>query len=95
MLEGWQAYHALTYEDKWKKDVDKVWSNYKSAWKSEHPDKKPPKNRFQILIEFIKEKYAEETTKMKERCEEYRKKDHEEKLEASKIESTTNTKYQS
>ena len=34
---------------------------------------KAPKNRFQVMVEFMKEKYTEETTKMKEHCETYQK----------------------
>jgi hypothetical protein len=46
-LQPWQAYHALTYESKWKPHIDTAWTNYKKAWADEHPDKKtPPKNQF-------------------------------------------------
>ena len=72
MLQPWQAYHALTYETRWKSDVNTVWSNYKSNWAAENPKEKPPKNRFQIMIEFMKEKFEAETEEMKTRCEEYR-----------------------
>ena len=74
MLHAWQAYHAITYEKQWKGEVDKVWAQYKAQWVSEHTDtKKPEKTRFQIMCEFMKEKYEEQTEEMKERCEEYRK----------------------
>jgi hypothetical protein len=49
-----------------------VWANYKSNWAAENPNEKPPKTRFQIMIEFIKEKFEAETEEMKTRCEEYR-----------------------
>jgi len=49
------------------------WEQYKAQWESEHPDDKPEKTRFQIMCEFMKEKYENETEEMKERCEEYRK----------------------
>src|SRR5271168_4643998 len=68
-----QAYQALTYEEKWKSHVDKEWEAYKTEWEVEHPDeKRPPKNRFQIMVEFMKDKYKNETDEMKARCEEYR-----------------------
>jgi len=71
-LQLWQAYHALTYESRWKPDVDTAWSEYKDAWEAEHPNEKPPKNRFQIMIEFMKQKFETEPEDMKIRCEEYR-----------------------
>ena len=73
MLQPWQAYHALTYTSKWKADIDEKWEIYCKEWVSEHPNSKPPKTRFQIMAEFMKEKYAEETPAMKAECEEYRK----------------------
>jgi len=53
--------------------VDEEWVKYKKEWALEHPNEKPPKTRFTIMIEFIKEKFADETDEMKERCEELRK----------------------
>jgi hypothetical protein len=71
-LQAWQAYQALTYESKWKPFVDEEWDRYKNEWASENPDEKPLKTRFTIMIEFMKEKFANETDEMKERCEELR-----------------------
>jgi hypothetical protein len=71
MLQGWQAYQALTYGQKWKTHVDKEWKIYKTEWEEEHPNEKPPKMRLQIMTEFIKEKYQNETDEMKKRCEQY------------------------
>ena len=73
MLQPWQAYHALTYKSKWKIVIDEKWDTYRTEWLSEHPNSKPPKTRLQIMAEFMKEKYAEETPAMKAECEEYRK----------------------
>jgi hypothetical protein len=73
VLQAWQAYQALTYESRWKPLVDEEWVKYKKEWALEHPNEKPPKTRFTIMIEFIKEKFADETDEMKERCEELRK----------------------
>jgi hypothetical protein len=72
MLQSWQAYHALTYDSQWKPDIDKEWVRYKTEWESENPTEKPPKNRFTIMVEFMKEKFKDETEEMKLRCEEYR-----------------------
>ena len=71
MLQSWQAYHALTYQTKWKSFVQERWSAYQTEWASEHPDEKPPKGRFQIMVEFMKEKYVGESPEMKAKCEEY------------------------
>ena len=71
-LQPWQAYHALTYESRWKPDVNTTWAEYKAAWAAEHKDEKPPKTRFQVMVDFMKEKFAAETEEMKNRCEEYR-----------------------
>ena len=73
MLQPWQAYHALAYLSKWKVVIDEKWDTYRTEWISDHPDSKPPKSRFQMMVEFMKEKYAEETPEMKAECEEYRK----------------------
>ena len=72
MLQDWQAYQALTYEQQWKPHVDEAWATYKTEWEAEHPNEKPPKKRIQIMVEFMKEKYKNETVEMKARCEEYR-----------------------
>ena len=72
MLQSWQAYQALTYESQWKPHIDKEWAKYKLEWESQNPSVKPPKKRFTIMVEFIKEKFKNETEEMKSRCEEYR-----------------------
>jgi hypothetical protein len=73
MLQSWQAYHALTYKKQWKPVIQEKWSTYHKEWTSEHPNEKPAKTRFQLMVEFMKEKYDQESPEMKERCEEYRK----------------------
>jgi hypothetical protein len=78
MLQGWQAYHALTYESLWKPEIDKNWAEYKSRWESEHPDEKPEKTRFQIMNEFMKEKFAQATPEILQQVEDYRQKVKEE-----------------
>ncbi|KIM35207.1 hypothetical protein M413DRAFT_20789 [Hebeloma cylindrosporum] len=71
-LQPWQAYHALTYESRWKADINTAWTQYKNDWTAAHPNEKLPKNRFQIMIEFMKENFEAETEEMKSQCEEYR-----------------------
>ena len=73
MLHAWQAYQALTYESQWKTEVDKEWREYKTNWESDHPGEDPPKGRFAIMNEFMREKYKNESEEMKERCEKYRR----------------------
>ncbi|EDR04228.1 uncharacterized protein LACBIDRAFT_330706 [Laccaria bicolor S238N-H82] len=54
MLQEWQAYHALTYTKQWKPYVDNEWETYKKEWEAVNPnEKKPPKSRLQIMVEFI------------------------------------------
>ena len=77
-LQGWQAYHALTYESQWKADVDKVWAEYKTKWETEHPDQKIQKTRFEIMNDFMKEKYAQATPEILKQVEDYRQKVKEE-----------------
>ncbi|KIJ91185.1 hypothetical protein K443DRAFT_135548 [Laccaria amethystina LaAM-08-1] len=96
ILQPWQAYQALTYESRWKPEVDAAWSTYKNVWLTEHPEEKPPKNRFQIMIEFIKEKFEKETDEVKSQCEEYRKTRQVEAAtpDPDKPDSVKNTKFQ-
>jgi hypothetical protein len=72
-LQPWQAYHALTYESRWKPHVNQAWIDYKKAWEDEHPDRKPEKTRFQIMVEFVKAKFEEEDEEMKIKCNDYQK----------------------
>jgi len=71
MIHSWQAYHALTYQMKWKPFIQKRWTAYQEEWAIEHPDEKPPKGQFQIMVEFMKEKYTGETAKVRAECKEY------------------------
>ena len=50
-----------------------AWAKYKAeaTWVAEHKDEKPPKTRFQVMVDFMKEKFAAETEEMKNCCEEY------------------------
>jgi hypothetical protein len=94
-LQAWQAYHALTYQSQWKPHIDTAWSEYQEAWTAEHPTEKPEKNRFQIMIEFIKQKYNEESEEMKKKCEEYRDERPEDRDSTPvKLESDINADFQ-
>lgn len=94
MLHGWQAYQALTYESQWKMEVDRVWKDYKNEWESDHPGEDPPKGRFAIMNEFLREKYQNESEEMKARCEEYRKALKEEKMAPSESFQTRNLQFE-
>jgi O6-methylguanine-DNA--protein-cysteine methyltransferase len=97
ILQPWQAYHALTYQSQWKPQVDTAWSEYKETWMAEHgSDEKPEKGRFQIMVEFMKQKFSEETEEMKKQCDEYRKPEKCEELSPTpvKSESALNTDFQ-
>ena len=72
IMQPWQAYQALTYETRWKEDVDKGWSEYVAKWRTENPDGKPEKTRLVYLMEFMKEKLATESDGVKKTVEEYR-----------------------
>ena len=68
----------MTYESQWKADVDKIWVEYKTQWESEHPDEKPKKTRFEIMNDFMKEKFTQATPEILKQVEDYRKKVKEE-----------------
>ena len=73
MLQLWQVYHALTYQNQWKSVIQGLWDTYQTEWLSKHPDEpKPPKTHLQMMVEFMKEKYNQETNEMKAKCDEYR-----------------------
>jgi DNA-directed RNA polymerase subunit L len=84
----------LTYESKWKLHVNKEWKRYKEEWEVEHPNEKPPKTRFQIMNEFMKEKFAAETDKMKSECDQYQKAIKEETPVQGSSTSAENCKFQ-
>lgn len=94
MLHPWQAYQALTYETQWKTEVDKEWKEYKLKWESENPGEDPPKGRFAIMNEFLREKYKNESDEMKERCEQYRRSLKEEGPGQTQSLQTRNLQYE-
>lgn len=71
MLQYWQVYHVLTYQMKWKQYIKERWTPYQEEWATEHLDERPTKGWSQIMVEFMKEKYAGEITKIRAECEEY------------------------
>lgn len=60
-----------TVTTQWKPHVDKEWERYKMEWELENPLEKPPKNQFTIMVEFMKEKFKNETEEMKLHCEKF------------------------
>ena len=85
------------YESHWKSSVNTAWAEYKDKWAAEHPgDEKPPKMRFQIMVDFIKEKFVAETEEMKDHCKEYQNTQQLEKAspDPATPESTRNTDFQ-
>jgi len=70
MPHAWQAYQALTYETKWKADVEQGWKEYRAQSDADNQKKM---TRLVYLMEFMKEKLAEETDEMKTKVETYRK----------------------
>jgi hypothetical protein len=95
MLQKWQAYHRyrLTYDDTWKATVDNVWTDYKSQWEAENPGVAIPRNKhFEVMNEYIKKTFNEETAQKKEEVEEYRKKQKDEIVEV--LDEDQNASYQ-
>jgi hypothetical protein len=72
MLHAWQAYQALTYETKWKDDVEQGWKAYRAQYDSD-ADNPKKMTRLVYLMEFMKEKLAGETDEMKSEVESYRR----------------------
>jgi len=71
ILQPWQAYYALTYESKWKSQVDQEWKEITTEWVRNNPGQPLSKSRFEFGNAFIKEKYEAESTEMKEQVEEF------------------------
>jgi len=70
-LQPWQAYHSLTYESKWKEEIDHKWGDFVAAWSNDHPGQPVNKTRFEFMNTFIKDKYATESPEMKDKVEVY------------------------
>lgn len=71
-MQPWQAYHALTYESKWKAVIDQKWEEYNIEWAKEQPEQPLVKTQFEFMNAFIKEKYEAESDDTKERVEQHR-----------------------
>jgi hypothetical protein len=77
LLQRWQAYHRYrqTYDETWKSTVDKVWIDYKNQWEIENLGEAIPRNkRFEVMNEFIRKTFNDETPEKKQEVEEYRRK---------------------
>jgi hypothetical protein len=72
--QPWQAYHNLTYETKWKAEIDEKWQVFRTSWQNENPGQPLIKTRFEFMNAFIKEKFETETPEMKAQVEEHRHK---------------------
>ena len=64
----------MTYDSQWKPEVDKIWAEYKLEWEATHPDEKPEKTRFEIMNEFMKDKFTEASPETFKEVEDYRQK---------------------
>lgn len=95
MLQRWQAYHRYrqTYDGTWKETVDKAWTDYKTQWDAENPNEAIPCNKhFQVMNDYIRKTFDEETPEKKQEVEEYRKKLKEEMDEG--LEDDQNDNFQ-
>jgi hypothetical protein len=95
LLQKWQAYHKYrqTYDTTWKATVEDVWTNYKSEWDAENPGVSIPRNKgFEVMNEYIRRMYNDETPGKKEEVEEYRRKLKDEMDEA--LDEDQNATYQ-
>jgi len=80
MLQPCQAYHVLTYESKWKVEINHKWEAFNVAWAKDHPGEPIKKTRFEFMNNFIREKYQAETPEMKQRVEDFRSKTSEKSI---------------
>lgn len=72
-MQAWQAYHTMTYESKWKAEIDREWKAYCERWEqSEHAEGEQAETRFNFMNTFIKDKFNNETEEVKKQVEEYR-----------------------
>ena len=60
----------MTYETRWKDEIDRKWKENLEEWKKENRGQKMTTTRFQFMNNFMKEKY--ETPEMKRKVEEFR-----------------------
>lgn len=77
MLQKWQAYHQYCqkYDETWKVMVEKVWSDYKRNWEDENRGVAIPQNKhFEVINEYIRKAFNEESPEKKVEVEEYQKK---------------------
>lgn len=71
LVQPWQAYQNLYYEDKLKPLVEDAWQAYLT---SVPEGSKPEKSRFAAKNELIQDLYAKETDDVKEEVEKHRQK---------------------
>jgi hypothetical protein len=73
--------------------VEKAWTDYKTQWDTENPNMAIPRTKhFQVMNDYIKKMFEEETPEKKQEVEEYRKKLKEEMDEG--LDDDQNDNYQ-
>jgi hypothetical protein len=82
MLQKWQAYHRYrqTYDETWKATVEKAWTDHKGEWEAENPGVAISRTkRFEVMNEFIRKTFDDESPEKKQEVEDYRRKLKDEK----------------
>jgi hypothetical protein len=95
MLQKWQAYHRYrqTYDATWKGTVENAWTDYKTEWEAENPDVTIPRTKhFEVMNEYIRKTFDDETPEKKQEVEDYRRRLKDEKEEV--LNEDPNADYQ-
>jgi len=71
LLQVYEVYHRLTYESKWKLDINTGWKTYQANWKAENPGRNFNITRLEYMNNFIRDKYKNKTPKMKAEAEKH------------------------
>ena len=58
----------------WKATVEKSWTDYKSQWEAENPGLAIPKKGFEVMNEYIRKMFNDETPEKQQEVKEYRRK---------------------
>lgn len=71
-MQAWQAYHAMTYQSKWKTVIDEEYETYLKDQQDSNSENGPAMTRFAYMNAFMRNKFEEETEEMKAEVEKYR-----------------------
>lgn len=71
-MQAWQAYHTMTYENKWKATIESQWQAHCAEWEQSHPGEAMTVTQFIFMNNFMKERYNEETEAVKQEVKEFR-----------------------